>query len=173
MTTGMGDVDLYKASGMKLNVMANFLFRPDIQVGAQGYLGFTNLPADEPSFNSALTIIDVGVAIYKHIPVTDQIELTALAGIHITGQKAEPSSDELFLGFGARASVSADYAFGPGKEHVVSFAPALTIYGGVADTELIASDFGLDEPSAALEFGFSYQYRFTSAFGQSGIFSLE
>jgi len=160
-------------SGGRLNLMANFMFRPEQQIGIQGYLGFTSLPPSDDA-GSDVTIFDIGAAVYKHFPVTPSIELTALAGLHVTGLSAEGSDGEAFLALGARASVSADYAFGPNKEHVLSIAPALNLYSGFSDTGTMdAGDAGLDQASASFEFGFAYQYRFTSAFGQTPLFNLE
>lgn len=167
-----GTTDIYSTTGLRVNFMANFMFLPAQKIGAQGYIGFTNFTANDDG--DGLSIVDLGGALYKHFPATPQLEITALAGIHIAGFSPDPNNSEFLAAFGLRASVSADYAFGPRKEHVLSLAPAVNIYAPASNTaELNAASFGLDHGSASLELGLSYQYRFASAFGSSGIFSLE
>ncbi len=174
---GIGDVDrgsIYSGVGGRFNLMANFLYQPEQQIGFQGLLGVTSLAADDPSFNSNLSIINLGAGVYKHFKINEQIEVTPLLGLQIAFMQPDSGTDEGLAAFGLRAQASLDYILGANREHVFSFAPTLNLYGPASDsTTQMAETFGLDHGSATIEFSFGYQYRFTSAFGDSPLFSLE
>tara|TARA_R110002096_G_scaffold77896_7_gene183285 strand:+ start:17416 stop:18600 length:1185 start_codon:yes stop_codon:yes gene_type:complete len=174
---GLGDTEdfsVYAGGGFGLNIFANFMYKAEQQIGLQAYLGFANLPPEDDVFTDPLNIIDIGGAVYKHIPINDKFDITPLVGIHVSLMQPEANLDEALLALGVRLQSSIDYHLGANKEHVISFAPALNLYSGASSTSSIAAEaFGLDTGGATFEFGIGYEYRFTNPFGSGPLFTLE
>ena len=167
--------DIYSGSGNRLNLFANFIFNEAHRIGVQGYAGISTIPEDEASSGfGALSLIDLGVAAYKHFTIIPNLEVTPLLGLQVSGLQPDLGDGDSFLAFGARAEVSLSYALGRNKEHVLSLTPALNVYGGGSDSgDVPAEAFGLADGGSTLEFGLGYQYRFTTAFGTGRLFTLE
>jgi tetratricopeptide (TPR) repeat protein len=170
-----GAAPTYSGVGFGLNMFANFMYRAEQRIGLQAYVGIASLPPDDSISFDALTIFDLGGAVYKHIAITDKIDLTPLLGVHLSLMQPDSNSDEALLGVGLRLQSSVDWYFAPSsKEHVLSFAPGVNVYSPAASSNVLdAEDFGLDAGGATLEFGITYQYRFSSAFGSGPLFTLE
>ncbi len=172
-----GGDSIYGAGGVKLNLFANFMFSKAQQIGVQGYLGFSNIAqANGPLGDAvgALSVVDLGGAAYKHFTISDKMDVTTLLGLHVAALQPDADGEDAFVSVGVRAQVSLDYALGQSREHVISFAPSLNFYGPSSDAgDLVAMDYGLDAGGATFEFGVAYQYRFTTPFGSSPLFTLE
>ncbi|MCP4444691.1 MAG: hypothetical protein GY811_05000 [Myxococcales bacterium] len=168
------DGDAVYSAGVGLNVFANFMYGAEQQIGIQVYGGAGSLPPADDAVPDPLTIYDLGGAIYKHYPLAKNIDFSPLVGLHAGFMQPDSSSKEVLLVVGLKLQASVDYYLGAGREHVLSFAPAIKAYSpAFSESEMDAKDDGLDTGGAILEFGFGYTYRFTSPFGSGPLFTLE
>ncbi len=161
------------SSGLALSVFGNYMFMEKQRIGLQGSASFGTLSPDEGQ--DTLGIFEIGGAVYKHIRLAKRLDLTPLAGANLSFMQPD-SSGEGMVGLSLRLQVGVDWSFGATSQHVLSFAPALTLYSAVADNTavpLYAQDYGLDSGGAILAFGIAYQYRSTEAFGAGPLFTLE
>lgn len=173
---GTGEVQdgFYAGGALRVNMFANFMYNEAQKIGLQGYVGYASLGAAEPEIADPLTMVDLGAAAYKHFTLTPALNLTPLAGVHVSLMQPESDFDEALLALGLRAQVALDWGFGASKEHVVSVAPSLNLYSRASDgNALSASDYGLDGGGASFEISVGYQYRFTTPFGSGPLFELE
>ncbi len=172
VNVGVGDG--YSSNGVALTGFANYMFMKKQRIGLQAFLSFGTLPSEFDGGDS-LGIFEIGGAAYKHIRITKSLDLTPLAGANISFMQPDTSGEGM-LGLSLRLQVAVDWSFGATKQHVLSFAPALTVYSAVVDNDnvpLYAENYGLDSGGAMLGFGITYQYRSTEAFGAGPLFTLE
>jgi hypothetical protein len=163
----------YGGAGFRLGVFADFMYSELHRIGLQGSLGLTTLPPEADGY-SKLSIVDFGAAAFKHFRITDTIDVTPSVGVHVSLMQPEPDEQDALISVGARAQGSVNWAFGPSQAHVLSIAPALTLYSPATDSSSVrAATYGLDVPGSVIEVNFGYQYRFKTPFGAGPLFTLE
>ncbi|WP_428261364.1 tetratricopeptide repeat protein [Haliangium sp.] len=157
----------YAGSGVNVQFDANFIIAPRRQLGLQGYLGITQVAEDLAP--SAITIVDIGAAAFKHIR-RQRFYVTPLAGAHLTLMQPEDALEGVATG-GLHGQVSFSWILGAQRNHVLSVSPTLNLYfpGSGIDAEA----FGLDEASATIAVNFGYTLRFMTPFGSSPLIILE
>ncbi len=161
--------DSFGGGGVVAKLYANFLLLPNQRIGVQGYINWTQLGAAD-EIDEPLSVTDVGVAAYKHIPVS-RFYVTPLVGIHGTAMLSNAFYDELPT-FGVRAEAALSYLFGPDRHHVISVVPTFNFYApvqGTDDGEL----YDLEQAGTTFAVTLSYTMRFTTSFGQRALFTLE
>jgi hypothetical protein len=174
--TAIGKEGAYAEAGAGLRLHADYIAVPSLKLGAQAFLGVTSVSGEE-MFND-LTIVDFGLAAFKHICVT-RVCITPLAGLMLSGMQpsyedgSEDSSVNMFS-VGARLEGAAALALGSRYEHVISATLGANVYSAaVGDYEEDPEFFGLDEPSTAVYFGVGYTYRFNTPLGQSPFITFD
>jgi hypothetical protein len=132
-----------------------------------------------------LTIMDLGMALYKHVCLagTQRLCLTPLVGAQLAFMS--PANDTDFDGsqlfnytaLGGRVELGAQYAFGSRYEHVLGVAVGANLYSAVFSESMDASfssqAVGLDKGGAAGYLSVGYTYRFNTPLGSSPFVTLE
>jgi hypothetical protein len=167
----VGRPNYYAGAAGTLKLNASFIVVPKLHVGIQGYLGVTQLAADEAEAN--LSIVDIGGALFKHIR-RERFYVTPLVGAHITGMQPDNAPEQGLFSVGLRAELAFSWILGPLRNHVLSVTPAINIYTPASGaTEEDAAIYGLDEGGATIGLTVGYTLRFMEPFGQTPLIILE
>jgi hypothetical protein len=188
----VGQPDWYGSATAGFRIKSDFLFNPAQRIGAQGYVQVNHLDKgkDQMSVNvDSLDIVDIGVALYKHICLggTPRLCVTPLAGLHLSLMSPANNTDGTgsqvfnYAALGGRAELALTYAFGYRFEHALSVVGGANLYSSVfsgpsADDESSlgsARDVGLDKGGAVGYLGVGYTYRFNTPLGSSPFITLE
>nr|MBA3458072.1 hypothetical protein [Deltaproteobacteria bacterium] len=147
------------AGGFRLK--GDYLLSRAARLGAQIYLQYSAFAPGEDQLGAAasLSVIDFGVAAYKHfcLPSYERLCMTPLAGIQLAlmapGDDQNSTGETVFnySAIGGRVELGAHYAIGRRFEHVIGVGVGINVYSAViSDSEdLMASDVGLDKGGAA------------------------
>ncbi|HEX2688950.1 MAG TPA: hypothetical protein VHN14_20145, partial [Kofleriaceae bacterium] len=176
----VGQKDVYGNTTGGFRIKGDYLLNPAARFGAQGYIQVNHLDKGNDQMStlvSSLDIVDVGVALYKHVCLggTPRLCITPLAGGHLSLMSPANDSDGAgsqvfnYAAVGARFEVAATYAFGYRYEHAVSLLAGLNVYSpvlsGPSDNVSslgTAAEVGLDQAGAVGYFGLGYTYRFNT-----------
>jgi hypothetical protein len=167
----VGRASYYAGAAGTFKLNASFIVVPKLHVGIQGYLGVTQLAADQADAN--LSLVDIGGALFKHIR-RERFYVTPLVGAHITGMQPDNGLGESLFSVGVRAELAFSWILGPLRNHVLSVTPAINIYtpaSGAAEED--AAFYGLDEGGATIGLTVGYTLRFMEPFGQTPLIILE
>jgi hypothetical protein len=167
---GLGDGNFQTGAG-HVRLMADFILSPENRLGVQAYADFSRfeLAANASPTANAITVIDLGAAVFRHIPILNNMYFTPLAGAHFSIQQPD-ASDVGFGTVGARGDASLNFVFGGSDQHVLSLTPiALNLYlpAGGGQSGISAADFGLNRASATYTVTMGYTLRFAEPFGGS------
>ncbi len=167
----------YKDGGFQFRTTGTMTFDKRRRLGGQAYLGYSVLrqdTGDASVSDSALSLVDLGVAGIWHIPLSSRLYVTPLAGAHISLQ-GPADSPEVFIAVGTRLGISLDWVIDKDARHVLSLSSAASLYtrAGGESTGLSPDDFGLDSGGATAVLGLAYTLRFQTPLGQLPIFTLE
>ena len=185
----LGQKDWYGNAATGIRIKSDYLLNPAKKLGAEAYLQVTHFGEGKrqsslPVAPDQLDVFDLGIAGYKHLCLAgvQRLCLTPLVGIQLAmlapgSQQTDPSSTvSNYTSLGARAQLSADFAFGSQYEHVLSAEFGLNGYTGVlsADSSVASpADIGLDKGGVFVYFGLGYTYRFDTPLGQAPFVTLE
>lgn len=167
----VGRAGYYSGAAGTFKLHGSLVVVPKLHVGVQGYIGFTQLTADEADAN--VSIADIGGALFKHIR-RERFYVTPLLGLHLSGMQPDNGLNESLVSVGVRAELAFSWVIGPLRNHVLSITPAINIYAAAAGaTEDDAALYGLDEGGATIGVTAGYTLRFMEPFGQTPLFILE
>jgi hypothetical protein len=169
-----GNEGAYGGSGVGIRLHSDYLALPAAKAGFQGYLGINQVGSEEVGTQGAgLTVIDAGVAAYKHF-CRGRLCVTPLAGVHLgVLQNSLAAGDSGLLALGLRAGGELSYSVGPRFEHTVAARADLQLYTAGSSDSVSAAGYDLDRGSSAMMIGAGYTYRFNTPFGQSPFVTLE
>jgi hypothetical protein len=167
-----GDVDEYSDSGFHMRFTGNMILNAARRLGGQTYIGYSNI---QSTFSGeALSLFDLGVGGFWHLPLARQLYLTPQVGAHLSLQGPVEDS-QVFIAAGARIGASLDWALGNQGMHVLSVSTALNMYtrAGGESNGYLPEDYGLDTGGLTAVFGIGYTLRFSTPLGQFPIINLE
>lgn len=175
VSSAVGAQDAYGSSGGQFRLHADFLLFKDRMMGISPYLHVTDIASGDGFVNQNLNIVDIGGAVYKHIPYRG-FEITPVGGAHLAIMQPESFAERVsMVTVGLRGEVAFSWAFGTKLQHVVSVTPGLNLYfpasGGKDDID--PSDYGLDVAGSTVTIAIGYTHRFTTPFGQVPLITLE
>jgi hypothetical protein len=182
-----GQPDIYGTAAGGVRFKGDVILMPRNRVGMEGYLQITHVGAgsmQSPAAVTALDIVDIGVAGYKHICLrgAERLCLTPLLGIQLallSPGEMDSSGNTLFnyAAVGARGELNLSLALGRRYEHVLSamvgvnaYSPALS---SSSDSGFSAAELGIDAGGAFGYIGFGYTYRFNTPIGTTAFITLE
>lgn len=170
--------DAFNKSGFKFKGYINFLLNESSRLGLQGYLGISTIPDNEDfaTVTGQLQIVDLGAAIYQHMPLRgDNFYWTWLGGANIAVMQVGDVSDEGLVTFGFRGELSLSYLLGSKQQHELKLTPvAVDFYlPAAADSTDNAEFYNLDQTGAAWAITIGYTARFSQVFGTQPLFTLE
>ncbi|MBT8493079.1 MAG: hypothetical protein KJO07_08470 [Deltaproteobacteria bacterium] len=168
----LGGLEEYSDSGVQVRFTGNMIFAPNRRIGGQAYIGYSNIASTFT--DSALSLFDLGIGGFWHLPITGNLYLTPQVGAHLSLQGPVEES-QVFLAGGARMGASLDWALGQRGTHVLSVSTALNLYtrAGGESNGLFPEDYGLDTGGASLVLGLGYTLRFQTPLGQFPVINLE
>ena len=169
----------------------DYLFDPARRFGGQAYIQWSSFSAgrNDVSGVGSLTVVDFGVALYKHFCLfgTPRLCVTPLGGVHLTTMSPDGAMDEFgnkFFNYdaaGARLELAATIAFGPRYEHAFSVIGGVNVYtpvfagpaAGDPSGDPSITEAGLDKGGAVAYLGLGYTYRFNTPLGSAPLIILE
>ena len=187
----IGQPDYYGTAAYGFRLKGDYLLNPISRVGAQAYLQATFFDRGEMDRSSVerLDIVDLGIALYKHLcpRSAERLCLTPLVGAQLAMMSPAQESDGLgaqvfnYAGVGGRLELGAHYAFGTRFEHVLGVTLGVNLYSRVLsgpeddlDSDAISiAAAGLDKGGAAAYLGIGYTYRFRTPLGSAPFITLE
>jgi hypothetical protein len=167
--------EIYDRGGGELRLFANFILSEAARLGVQASLGFGAIaPIDQNSSENNLVLVDIGGALFVHLPLGRRLLLTPLAGPLLSVQQPDELSQG-FIAVGARAELGLSLLFGARLEHAVSLTPGINVYAPASgDVEgFDPSEFGLDVTHSTFGIAAGYTYRFSTPFGAVPLITLE
>ena len=186
----IGQPDFYGNTAVGFRIKGDYLLRRAQRIGAQIYLQATSFTQGEDQMAGSgaldLSVVDIGVAGYKHFCLSgyERLCLTPLAGIQLA--LMSPANEQLSTGetvfnysaLGGRLELGAHYAFGSRFEHVLGVAVGMNLYSAVFSEptdgfSATAMELGLDRGGAAGYLSVGYTYRFSTPLGSSPFVTLE
>jgi hypothetical protein len=184
-----GQPDIYGTAAGGVRFKSDVMLMPRNRIGGEGYIQITHVGAGSAQVMSgtpvtALDIVDIGVAGFKHICLrgAERVCLTPLLGVHLSLMspgEMDSSGNTLFnySAVGARGELNLSVALGRRYEHVLSAMIGVNAYSAVlsssSDTGQTAQDLGLDAGGAFGYIGFGYTYRFNTPLGTAAFITLE
>jgi hypothetical protein len=167
---GVGDGNYEKGTG-QLRLMADFILSPQNRFGVQAYADFTRFERTNTASPvvQSLTAIDLGGAIFQHLPLLNNVYFTPLAGAHFAILQPD-QSDVGFGTVGARGEATFNLVFGASDQHAISLTPlSLNLYlpASSGASNISAAEYGLNRPSATFAVTVGYTLRFAEPFGGS------
>jgi hypothetical protein len=168
--------DNYGTSGFQFRGFADFLVRPQMRLGVQGYLQFTTLAANAEGFDDELSLFDIGGAVFKHFPFGSSFAFTPLVGASLALVQPTSATDEVsMVALGLRLEGTANIAFGPKKDSVLGISLALGLYTPASGESagFTAEEYGLDKVGRTVALNLSYTKRFSTPFGTNPFFTLQ
>ena len=173
-SVAIGYPEAYDSGGVGLRVTGDYMIMPRRGVGLIGFVQAMQI--DKRLQGQALSVVDVGVGIYKDFCMSRLcLRPAASAGLSLfqTQVMAEAGSDSL-VGLSARLDGTAGYAFGARYEHLITATIGAAAYTApVGDYENEPADYGLDEGGSTVYFGIGYTHRFDTPFGSSPFFVVQ
>jgi hypothetical protein len=181
----IGQSSAYGTTSTGLRIKGDYMLNPAQRFGAQGYLQISHFGQGDRSLAAdTLDVFDVGIALYKHLCLSNspRLCLTPLAGVQIALMSPANATDGTgsqvfnYAALGGRLEIALQYAFGQRFEHVLGFGLGVNLYSAVfADpaSGSTAMEVGLDKGGAAGYFGIGYTYRFNTPLGSSPFVTLE
>ena len=182
----IGQTDAYGKTFAGLRLKGDYVLNGPMRIGAQGYLQFSQFGSQSDTLGT-LSVIDVGVAAYKHFCAAgiESLCLTPLVGVQVAlmAPSHDPGATDgagttfyNYSAVGARAELNAEFAFGLRQEHVIGAMVGINAYTKVLSGPAYDTDgmgVGLDTGGAAFYLGVGYAYRFNTPFGAAAFVSLE
>jgi hypothetical protein len=188
----IGQKDAFGTAAAGVRFKGDFMLDPAARIGGQGYVQYASFAEGEEQQGlgvPTLDVLDVGVAIYKHLcpPGTARLCITPLLGAHVSFMSPQFDEDEdgtklfNYAAAGGRAEVGLEYAFGSRYEHVLSVSVGANLYSATLagpsrdniDGFLTAEEVGLDKAGAVGYLGVGYTHRFNTPLGSSPFITLE
>lgn len=150
-----------------VRVRGDLMLIPSLAVGAQGYVDVLQVSARG---SSELSLVDFGVAGYKHF-CRSALCVTPLLGVHAAGLDDAALGDNTFESgsFGARVELAVSYSLGTRYEHVIGAQVGLLAYSKPSDSETL----GFNRGGTLRYIGIGYTRRFDTPFGSAPILGLE
>ena len=182
----IGQTDAYGKAFAGFRLKGDYVLNGPMRIGAQGYLQFSQF-GSQSDLRGTLSVIDVGVAAYKHFcaAAVESLCLTPLVGVQVAlmAPSHDPGATDgagttfyNYSAVGARAELNAEFAFGNRQEHVIGAMVGINAYTKVLSGPAYDTDgmgVGLDTGGAAFYLGVGYAYRFNTPFGAAAFVSLE
>jgi tetratricopeptide (TPR) repeat protein len=173
--SSLGNANDYASGGGMFRGHADFLLAEGLNLGAQGYLQFTGVAADELS--SGLQVVDLGAALFQHRRISDRLWWSWLGGAHIALLTPESLAENVqsLATLGFRGEGGLHYLLGERGQHSLSALAGLNIY---LPAQQGSSDFdpmfyGLDKSASTWGITVGYTMRFATPFGSAPVFTLE
>ncbi len=181
----VGQASAYGTTSTGVRIKGDYMLNAPARVGAQAYIQISHYgQGDRQLAADTLDIFDVGLALYKHLCLSNSPRLcvTPLAGAQIALMSPANADDGTgsqvfnYAALGGRLEVALQYAFGKRFEHVLGLGVGVNLYSAVfadpADGST-AMQVGLDRGGAAGYLGLGYTYRFNTPLGSSPFVTLE
>jgi tetratricopeptide (TPR) repeat protein len=169
VASSVGRADYYSGAAATLKLHASFVIVPKLNIGAQGYIGITQIGAGSMA-QYDLSIVDFGGALYKHLR-RERFYLTPLVGVQLTGMQPANGLEDVPVTLGLRGELAFSWILGPLRNHVLSVTPAINLYAAAEQPDVAV--YGLDQSSATVGVTVGYTLRFMEPFGQSPLIILE
>jgi len=186
---GGGDIGregAFGSAGLGLRLKGDYLLNRAQRFGAQAYLQLTSFTKGEDQMGTdpaSLSVVDFGIAAYKHFCLAERLCLTPLAGVQLAlmspGNSQNSYGETVFnyTSLGARLEVGAHYAFGTRLEHVLGVGLGTNLYSAVVsesmDADRTAASWGLDKGGVAGYLSVGYTYRFNTPLTRTPFITLE
>jgi hypothetical protein len=185
----IGQDNFYGAAFAGFRLKGDYVLNGPARFGAQGYLQFSQFGAasNQSGDIGSLSVIDVGVAVYKHFCAAgiESLCLTPLIGAQVSlmAPSHDPGATDgagttfyNYTAAGGRAELNAEFAFGPRQQNVIGVMVGINAYSKVLsgpsyDTTGMA--VGLDAGGAAFYIGLGYAFRFNTPLGGAAFVTLE
>ena len=181
----IGGGDFYGNVAAGFRIKGDYLLNPAMRLGAQAWFSYTKFTQGDDQASSAqaynLSIMDLGIGLYKDLCIKDRLCLRPLAGVELSflspgDEMGEDGSTEFnYTAAGARLELGAHFAFGSRLEHVLGVALGVNAYSPVfSESGYYAADqIELDTGGAAGYISLGYTYRFNTPLGSSPFVTLE
>jgi hypothetical protein len=162
---------MFGRSGTNVRLTADYLLWRKARIGGELYLDLATVPEDGDFGGDSLSIVDLGIGLYRHFRITKSLYFTPLGGAHIAG--LTPGFSDGFGTAGIRLEAGLDWVLG--KHHVITIVPfSFNYYLPVAEASPGGDDpmdYGFHEGGGMIMFGIGYNYR--SAKSIPGVVTLE
>ena len=188
----IGQDNAYGKGFVGFRLKGDYVLSPKYRFGAQGYIQFSQFGSGSNSGSvqndlGSLSVIDIGVAAYKHFCMAgiESLCLTPLLGVQASlfAPSHDPGSTDgagttfyNYSAVGVRAELNAEFAFGRRQEHVIGAMVGINAYSAVLAGPSYDSDgmgVGLDKGGGAFYIGLGYAYRFNTPLGGAAFVTLE
>ena len=180
-----GGGDFYGNVAAGFRIKGDYLLNAAMRLGSQAWFSYTKFTQGDDQATSSqaynLSIMDLGIGLYKDLCIKDRLCLRPLAGVELSflspgDEMGEDGSTEFnYTAAGARLELGAHFAFGSRLEHVLGIAVGANAYSPVFSESgyYAAEDIELDQGGAAGYVSLGYTYRFNTPLGSSPFVTLE
>jgi hypothetical protein len=165
----VGRADFYAGTAATLKLNASFMILPQRNIGAQGYLGITQIAAGTMA-DANLSIVDFGGALFMHLR-RERLYVTPLVGLQISAMQPDSGLEDFPATLGLRGELAFSWILGMTRKHVLSVTPGLNLYAAAEQADVAV--YGLDEPSLTVGVTVGYTLRFMEPFGTGPLIILE
>src|SRR5262249_8776819 len=116
----------FKDTGLNLDVDADLLLWRNQRIGIRPSINFSLFGKRDASSPSALSLADVGAALFWHLRLGDSsFYITPAAGVSVAFFNFTDDNAS-YIGAGIRLEAAVDWVIG--NRHVISLVPALSVY---------------------------------------------